>query len=127
MKPNNKAVIEGVSYAFDRVFYANYNSRLGFGGYYMSTGHLTPEQPHARGKHCKFRNKSDFNGIHCKYITHSYPESNNIKQTILECPEGYDTRPCDTLVDVKILKKNLIDIFDSNLCRYGLKSQLPSS
>ena len=127
MKPNNKAVVEVVSYAFDRVFYSNYNSRLGFGGYYMSTGHLTPEQPNARGKHCKFRNKSDFNGIHCKSITHSYPKNNNIKQTILECPEGYDTRQCDTLVDVKILKKNLIDIFDSNLCRYGLKSQLPLS
>jgi len=123
MKPNQKAIIEVVSFAFDRVFYSNYNAHLGLGGYYMSTGHLTPLQNHTRGTHCRFFSKFDFDRIHCKTITHKYPLQNNIEQTILECPANYDTRPCDTLVDIDILRRNLNDIFDKNLCRDGLKIQ----
>lgn len=93
--------MEIVSFAFDRVFYSNYNAHLQFGGYYMSTGHLTPLQNHTKDNHCKFTSKQEFKNIGCKTISHSYPLQNNIKQNILECPVMYDTRLCDTLVDIK--------------------------
>ena len=60
MNPSRKAVIEVVPFAFDRVFYGNYNY-LGFAYYMMSTGHTTPNQsPDSNA------NPTSAHFLHCK-------------------------------------------------------------
>ena len=110
--PNDKAVVEIESFAFDRVFYANYNAHLGYGAYILSTGHLTPKQAHTHDKECYFDTIEKFRSLQCKNTTHSYPKQNDITQSFLECPVDYNTKECDTLVNLDILRANLNLIFD---------------
>ena len=102
LKPASKVVIEVVSFAFDRVFYSNYNSHLGFGNYFLSTGHLTPAQVNSTGtgEHCVFQSQNAFKDKACQKVKHRY-HPGMIEQEFLECPVQYHTRSCDTLVDLK--------------------------
>ena len=71
MNPHRKAVIEVVPFAFDSVFYGNFNSLLGFNDYLMSSGHLTPEMS-VFGKYCSFREFKDFSRVNCSISKHGY-------------------------------------------------------
>ena len=114
MHPGRKALIEVVPFAFDRVFYSNYVSNLGFAQYILSTGHLTPQQEMSDGKHCLFKGSTYFNGLGCKKIDHNYPDKPS--QSFYTCPAIYHTRMCDTQVDISVLKKGLDDLFKKSLC-----------
>lgn len=118
MKPNSKGVIEVVSFAFDRVFYSNFNSHLGFGNYMLSTGHLTPPQRTSKGPHCAFNRTTAFKALGCQKLEHAYPDK--VAQHFLECPTQYHTRMCDTQVDIPILKMHIKDMFDQVLCKDNL-------
>ena len=115
MKPSSKGIIEVVSFAFDRVFYSNFNSHLGFGNYMLSTGHLTPPQKNTKGPHCAFNKTTVFKKLGCQKLEHAYPD--RVMQNFLECPTIYHTRMCDTRVDIAILKLHLNDMFQSVLCK----------
>ena len=113
--PHTKGIIEVVSFAFDRVFYSNFNSHLGFANYVLSTGHLTPPQPHTKGVHCAFNKTSVFTTLNCNKLQHNYP--GHAPQIFLECPNLYHTRACDTMVNLKILKRHLLEMFSNVLCK----------
>ena len=115
MKPNSKAIIEVVPFAFDRVFYSNFNSHLGFANYMLSTGHMTPPQKMTRGVHCAFNKTNVFRHLNCQKLEHAYPDK--VPQTFLECPTQYHTRMCDTFVNTAILRMHLNDLIDKVLCK----------
>ena len=117
VRPSEKAIVEIDSFAFDQVFYANFNAHLGYGAYIISTGHLTPKQAHTHDKECFFDSPDKFQILNCVNKTHSYPKQNDVKQTFLECPVDYNTKECDTLVNLDILRANLNFIFDNFLCQ----------
>ena len=114
MNPGHKAVIEIASFAFDRVFYSNYLSHLGFGQYLLSTGHLTPPQNRTHGVHCIFQKPRVFKEVECRKVLHHYP--GKVEQSFLECPVMYHTRMCDTKVDLNIIESQLFDLFGEALC-----------
>ena len=130
MEPERKAVIEVVSFVFDSVFYGNFNHWLGFADYMMSSGHLTPGAP-ANGRSfyfgdlCPFQKREDFDHYNCSDNHLSLTDSkltqypNKLPQTWKICNEHFQTRACDTLVDLDILKKHLDQLFSSRLCRPG--------
>ena len=114
VRPQNKAVVEVVPYAFDRVFYSNYIPALGFAHYIISTGHLTPQQRNTGGDRCVFKSVNSFDELSCKKVSHAYP--GKYPQTMFECPNRFHTRMCDTLVDIHILQSQLDDLFGHVLC-----------
>jgi len=116
MKPNSKVVIEVAAFAFDRVFYSNYNGNLMFGRYYISTGHLTPPQDATIGDHCIFQTPTVFAEEGCTQKMHSYwPYQKEV--SYYECNEKFHTRMCNHMVDLQILKTHLDDAFDNNICK----------
>lgn len=121
VKPGSKAVVEIVPYAFDRVFYSNYNLHLEFGSYYMSTGHLTPvqEETNRTMHHCFFETEESFSDSHakCSTTTHRYPK--RPEQKFLTCDVLYQPRMCDTMVNIDKLRGHLDDLFKNNLCKAG--------
>jgi hypothetical protein len=114
--PSSKGIIEVVPFAFDRVFYSNFNAHLGFGHYILSTGHLTPKQKNTRANHCIFDNVGVFTKLACKNVTHSYPQRS--PQIFRDCEAKYHTRMCDTLVNIDNLKQSITDMFNNSLCKY---------
>lgn len=114
VRPQNKAVIEIVPYAFDKVFYSNYIPALGFAHYIISTGHLTPSQRNTGGDRCVFKSANTFDELSCKKIPHAYP--GKYPQKMMECPTRYHTRMCDTFVQIPLLKMELDTLFNKVLC-----------
>merc|ERR1712185_506417 len=125
----NKAVVEVVPYAFDRVFYSNYNLHLEFGSYYMSTGHLTPvqEETNRTMHHCFFETEESFSDSHakCTTTTHRYPK--RPEQKFLTCDLTYQPRMCDTMVNIDKLRTHLNDLFKNNLCKVGAPAATPAT
>ena len=67
--PESKAVIEVDPFAFDPVFYNNFNNQLGFAEYMISTGHLTPGRfinGERAGLMCPFGEYASFQRLGCK-------------------------------------------------------------
>jgi hypothetical protein len=114
MFPETKAVIEIVPFAFDSVFYGNYNHWLGFAEYLISTGHTTPGLS-VLGRQCPFPNITDFKAHNCSLSKQHYPHK--IEQSWTVCSSILHTRNCDTLVDLKILKNDLDELFKTILCK----------
>ena len=129
VKPGNKAVVEVVPYAFDRVFYSNYNLHLEFGSYFMSTGHLTPvqEETNRTMHHCFFETEESFSDpqARCTMTAHKYPK--RPEQKFLTCDPMYQPRMCDTMVNIDKLRAHLDDLFKNNLCRAGSVAAVPSA
>ena len=117
LRPGNKAILEVIPFAFDRVFYSNFNMHLEFGVYMLSTGHLTPLQEETNGTHCYFDSVSKFwdKNASCSVVHHSYP--NKPHQHFLVCSSNYQPRMCDTWVNTTLLKEHLFDMFNNSLCR----------
>jgi len=137
--PQTKAVVEIVAFVFDSVFYGNFNHWLGFSDYIVSSGHLTPGAPsNGRsfyfGDLCPFQKKEDFESHNCTNVNLSLTDSKytqypkKLPQTWKICHEHWQTRACDTLVDLDILKNNLDTLFKEKLCRPGPEDarELPS-
>ena len=137
--PQTKAVVEIVAFVFDSVFYGNFNHWLGFSDYIVSSGHLTPGAPsNGRsfyfGDLCPFQKKEDFASHNCTDVNLSPTDSKytqypkKLPQTWKICHEHWQTRACDTLVDLDILKTHLDTLFKEKLCRPGPEDprELPS-
>ena len=116
MNPSTKAVIEVVSFAFDRVFYGNYNGYLGFAEYLLSTGHLTGELS-TTGKPCPFPNFESFPMNNCTTLKHAYLLTKKVEQEFFVCPQKLQTRACDNIISIPILQANLDHLFQKSLCR----------
>lgn len=122
MNPETKGVVEVVSSVFDSVFYGNYNHWLGFSDYIMSSGHLTPGAPAVKsfyfGDTCPFQTQSDFLKHNCNDTKQDLRQfKNKIQQTWKICHDHLQTRACNTLVNITILRGHLDMLFDQALCR----------
>lgn len=132
MRPGGKAVVEVVPYAFDKVFYSNYNSHLEFGHYMFSTGHLTPQQEATNGTHCYFSSPERFQHLNasCSITRHSVPHK--VDHHFLVCNNIFQPRMCDTWVNVTILRNSMLELFNHTLCRLSsspvfAESNIPST
>jgi len=122
MFPETKGVVEVVSSVFDSVFYGNYNHWLGFADYIMSSGHLTPGAPAVKsfyfGDSCPFQTETDFIKHRCNDTLQDQKQfKNKIQQTWKICHDHLQTRACNTLVNITILRTHLNMLFDQALCR----------
>ena len=97
--PENKAVIEIDTFAFDRVFYTNYVNQLGFAEYLISTGHLTSgnfANGEREGKQCPFPDYDAFDRLGCTWkpviqnVFKGHPR--RTEQVWLTCDSEYQTR-----------------------------------
>ena len=116
MNPSRKAAMEVVPFAFDRVFYGNYNY-LGFAYYTMSTGHTTPYpsiDPLDKPQECSFSTEESFSNNQCSLKTHSY--KGRPSQTYYDCPSRLHTRHCDTLVNLQRFRDHLEHLLGQSLC-----------
>ena len=120
--PESKAVIEIDTFAFDRVFYTNYVNQLGFAEYLLSTGHLTSGtfvNGEKEGKQCPFPDHESFKRLGCTWkplVQNVFKgHTRKTEQKWLTCGSEYQTRPCDTLVNITILRQNMNSVFQQ-LC-----------
>ena len=116
MNPSRKAVIEVVSFAFDKVFYGNYNY-LGFAYYMLSSGHTTPHKsvdPTDKPDKCAFTTLHDVTKK-CQSKSHAY--HGRPLQSFYNCPPKMHTRHCDTMVNIHILQSHLDHLFGKVLCK----------
>jgi len=115
MRPGSKAIVEVAPFAFDRVFYSNFNLHLELGVYMMSTGHLTPLQEETNGTHCFFDAPEKFTNASCTFTHHQYPK--RAMQHFITCSSVYQPRMCDTWVNITLLRDHMTDLFNNSLCR----------
>ena len=96
----------------------------------MSSGHLTPGAPAGGrsfyfGDLCPFQKSEDFASHSCNDTVtsvsdHKYPQyPRKVQQTWKTCNEHLQTRQCDTMVNIPLLKSHIDELFTKALCRAG--------
>lgn len=91
----------------------------------MSSGHTTPGLS-VSGRQCPFRKYDDFARHNCSNIVLTRKGPSPIKsriypgrvdQTWMTCNAHLQTRQCDTLVNIDILRGNLDQLMNEALCK----------
>ena len=115
VRPERKAIVEVVSFAYDKVFYGNYNMHLGFADYIMSTGHLNSPMS-ILDKPCPFLSFSDFAAKDCTLTKHAYTARDKVEQSFYSCPLLHQTRGCDNIINTTAFRSHLEHLFEKSLC-----------
>jgi hypothetical protein len=115
VNPGDKAVIEVDPFVFEKVFFSNYYHRLRFGNYVFSSGHLTSIENFYDSRYqCPFIKQSDFSTKKCFW------EKTNLTMQYsplwLNCPDEFQTRGCNTIVNITLLKAHMDEMFLKSLC-----------